>query len=229
MAKVLVVDSDAAFLAKVRESLGNRNHQVVSARTLEKAIERLRRHHPDIVILDPFLPDSEDYDACRQLRLETSVPLMVITDNDEEFDKVVAFELGADDYVTKPVSMRELQAGVAARLRLVNQALGGVSSTPVQLSASGLALDLVRREASKNGHPLNLRHKEFQLLALLMQHRGRTMTRAEIVKQVWGYEVIGSTRTVDVHIDRLRKKIEVNPADPRYIVTQRGMGYRFEG
>jgi DNA-binding response OmpR family regulator len=230
MARVLVIDTDSAFLAKVRESLVNRNHQVVTARSLQTAIERLHRHPPDIVIVDPYLSDSEGYEACRRLRQETMVPLVIVAENDEEIDKVVAFELGADEYMTKPVSMRELQARVAARLRLAKQPAGTLSSTRMEpIRAGGLELNLARREVAKDGRSVDLRHKEFELLALLMQHRGRSLTRAELVKQIWGYESIGSTRTVDVHIDRLRKKIEDDPASPRYIVTQRGIGYRFEG
>jgi DNA-binding response OmpR family regulator len=229
MAKVLVVDSDPAFLTKVRESLELRNNSVVSARTLAKAKERLHRHRPDIVIADPFLSDSEGYEAGRQLRLETTVPLLIVTDNDEEIDKVVAFELGADDYITKPVSMRELQARVTARLRLAGKSVLPDPAIAAQsIEADGLTIDLVRREVRKHGRVVDLRHKEFQLLALLIQHRGKTLTRAELVKQVWGYDAVGGTRTVDVHIDRLRKKIEDKPATPRYIVTQRGIGYRFE-
>lgn len=230
MANVLVIDSDTTFLAKVKESLEHRNHRVVSARSLATAIERLKRHQPDIVILDPFLSDSEGYVACRDIRTETMVPLLIVTDNDEEIDKVVAFELGADDYMTKPVSMRELQARVAARLRLAsNKAPGGDSGLRAKaLSLGGLDIDLSRREVSKHGRRVGLRHKEFELLALLMQQSGRTLTRAELLKQVWGYQAMGSTRTVDVHVERVRKKIEDDPTTPRYIVTERGIGYRFE-
>jgi len=229
MAKVLLTDSDASFLTRARESLEHRNHKVVTARTLATALDRLKRHRPDIVILDPFLSDSEGYEACRHIRMETAVPMLVVTDNDEEVDKVVAFELGADDYMTKPVSMRELQARVAARLRLMGKKASEEEPGPGErvFNVGGLRVDLIRREVSKSGRRIDLRHKEFELLLLLIRNRARTLSRADLLRQVWGYQSLGS-RTVDVHIDRLRKKIEDDPAVPRHILTERGVGYRFE-
>jgi DNA-binding response OmpR family regulator len=228
MANVLMVDGDSTFLAMAREALEHRNHRVISARNLRTALERLRRHQPDLVIIDPFLSDSGDFAACRDIRAETDVPLIVVTDNDEEIDKVVAFELGADDYLTKPVSMRELQARVAARLRLAKAPSRRERTHVSPLRFHELEIDLGRREVKKSGQQVSLRHKEFELLSLLMANSGRTVSRAELLKQVWGYQSAGNTRTVDVHVERLRKKIEDSPTRPRFIVTERGVGYRFE-
>jgi DNA-binding response OmpR family regulator len=231
MARVLVIDRDQVFLAKVRESLEHRNHRVITARSLATALDRLKRHTPDVVLMDPFLPDSDGYAACNEVRRETPVPLLIITDNDEEIDKVLAFELGADDYMTKPASMRELQARVAARLRSASGTARTASATvrAASVKYGDLVLDTSRREVTKKGRTVPLRHKEFELLALLMQQHGKTVSRAELLKRVWGYEAVGSTRTVDVHVERVRKKIEDNVSVPRYLITERGVGYRFEG
>lgn len=227
MARILVVDRNASLLASLRETLEQERHTVTSARTAEEGIQAVREQNPDLIIVDPVLPDLHGFEVCRALRQETLAPIIIVTDNQEEMDKIVALELGADDYLTKPFGMKELVARIGARLRRAGREF--VSQAPTQAIIAGdLRLDLTRRELTKDGQVVILRLKEFELLSVLMQHRGRTFSRSELLRRIWGYDAYGRSRTVDVHIDRLRGKIEDDPARPRRIVTMRGVGYRFE-
>jgi len=225
MTRILVVDDEPNLLSTIQFNLGREGYDVLTATTGEGALDAARETLPDLIILDLMLPGMHGFEICRVLRRETSVPILILTARSDEIDKVVALELGADDYITKPFSMKELIARVRARLRRAEE------SPPLDpaevLSAGGIVVDLNRREATRNGDRLELKRREFELLVLLMRARGRVLTREEMLRNVWGYEPFGETRTVDVHIGRLRRKIEDNPDQPAHIITMRGIGYSF--
>ena len=179
---------------------------------------------PDLVILDLMLGNMHRFEVCRAIRKESDVPIVILTARTEEVDKVVDLELGADDYMTKPFSMKELLARVRARLRRREDAPG-----EQVLTAGSIRVDLLRREATRQGAPLSLKPKEFDLLVCLMRNKGRLLTRGQLLESVWHYDGFDQTRTVDVHIGRLREKIEERPSSPAWIITVRGSGYRFAG
>jgi DNA-binding response OmpR family regulator len=194
-----------------------------------------RHTRPDLILLDVMLPGIDGFEVCRILRHEMNTPVLILTARDDEIDRVVGLELGADDYMTKPFSMRELIARVKARLRLVRLireevGAGGIpaSANPVMTFAD-LEIDPVRREVRLGGQILSLKPKEFELLFFLAQHQGQVLTREHILQEVWGWDYIGDSRTVDVHVRWLREKIEQDPAEPGRILTVRGAGYRFDG
>jgi DNA-binding response OmpR family regulator len=225
--RVLVVDDEPTLLSTMRFNLGKEGYEVLTAADAESALKAARQGSPDLIILDLMLPGMHGFEVCRVLRKETNVPIMILTAKTDEIDKVVALELGADDYITKPFSMKELIARVRARLRRSEES---AAPDPDELLKGGdIVLDLRRREASKNGARLylKLKRREFELLALLIRSRGRVLTREELLRGVWGYELFGATRTVDVHTGRLRRKIESDPDHPTYIITTRGIGYSF--
>ncbi len=223
--KVLVVDDDLTLVAALRYNLEREGFQVLEAGDGEMALELARSQAPDLVILDVLLPGLDGFEVCRRLRRQSAVPIIMLTAKGEETDRVVGLELGADDYVTKPFSMRELLARVRALLR---RAEGGAAQGET-IVCGDLRLDLRRRQAYRHDTPLPLKPKEFDLLAFFMRHRGRAFTRQELLDQVWGYQYAGDTRTVDVHVRWLREKIEETPSKPTRIITIRGVGYRFEG
>ncbi len=223
--KVLVVDDEPTLVAALRYNLEREGFQVLEAGNGETALQVARTQSPDLVILDVLLPGLDGFEVCRRLRRESAVPIIMLTAKGEETDRVVGLELGADDYVPKPFSMRELLARVRALLR---RAEGGTAQGETIVSGD-LRLDLRRRQVFRNDIPLPLKPKEFDLLAFFMRHRGRAFTREELLDRVWGYEYAGDTRTVDVHVRWLREKIEETPGKPTRIITIRGTGYRFEG
>ncbi len=223
MKKILVVDDEPTLVAALRYNLEREGYRVVDCGDGEAALALARSERPDLVVLDIMLPGLDGLEVCRRLRRESSVPILMLTAKGEEADRVVGLELGADDYVTKPFSMRELVARVRALLRRAEAAPGDV------LVSGDLRLDLRRREATRKGQVLPLKPKELDLLAFLMRHRGRAFSREEILAQVWGYDFAGDTRTVDVHVHWLREKIEDEPSKPTRLITLRGLGYRFEG
>jgi two-component system response regulator VicR len=227
VARIVVVDRDERTLSGIRERLEREGHVAVTASSAAGALQSIRDRQPELVIIDPSLPDTEGFDACRVLRAATPAPIIVLTAREEEIDKVVALELGADDYMTKPFGMKELVARVSARLRRTRVAVP--QETDRQLTAGSLVVDLGRRDVRRHGEIVALRPKEFELLVFLMENRGRTVPRTRLLSQIWGYESSGRTRTLDVHIDRLRGKVEDDPHRPRWIVTVRGVGYRFDG
>ncbi|MCS7002995.1 MAG: response regulator transcription factor, partial [Dehalococcoidia bacterium] len=185
---------------------------------------------PDLIVLDVLLPKVDGFEVCRTLRRETTVPILMLTAKAEEIDKVVGLEIGADDYLSKPFSVRVLMARVRATLRRVQMMRSEAKSGALQderLVAGELVVDLARHEVTRGGAVVTLKPKEFELLAYLMRHRGRVLTRDVLLQNLWGYEYDGGTRTVDVHIRGLREKIEADPARPDWIQTVRGVGYRF--
>jgi DNA-binding response OmpR family regulator len=222
--RILIVEDEPTLAQALRYNLEREGYRVTLASQGQEALDAFHLRHPDLVILDLILPDMDGLEVCRALRRHSSVPILILTARGEETDRVVGLELGADDYMVKPFSMRELVARVRALLRRAQ------SSPPDEvLVSSDLRLDLRRREAYRGGMPLPLRPKEFDLLAFFMRHRGRALSREEILTHVWGVDVAVDTRTVDVHVRWLREKVEKVPSKPTRIITVRGLGYRFEG
>ncbi len=230
MAKILVVDDERILLDTLRYNLSKAGYEVRTAADGEAALRVARQESPDLVLLDVMLPKLDGFDVCRTLRQESSIPILMLTARDEEIDKVLGLELGADDYLTKPFSMRELMARVKALLRRAEMVQPDEERpTGKPLREGDLEVDLVSHQATRGGNPLHLKPKEFDLLAFLMGHQGQAFSRDQLLQQVWGYDYAGDTRTVDVHVRWLREKVEVDPSKPELIETVRGVGYRFKG
>ena len=224
--KILVVDDEPTLVATLRYNLERDGYQVTTASDGESALSAARAGRPDLIVLDLMLPGLDGLEVCRILRREMAAPILMLTARAEEVDKIVGLELGADDYVTKPFSMRELLARVRALLR---RAGSQIAAEPDILTAADLEIDLQRRHASRGGRALALKPREFELLVFFLRNRGRAFTRDQLLNDIWGYDFAGDTRTVDVHIRWLREKIEDDPAKPTRLITIRGTGYRFEG
>jgi DNA-binding response OmpR family regulator len=224
--KILVVDDEPTIVATLAYNLGREGYEVLTASDGESAVASARAHRPDLIVLDIMLPGMGGFDVCRLLRREMTVPILMLTAKADEIDKVVGLELEADDYVTKPFSMRELLARIRSLLRRASTTAGSDSQP---LASGDLELDLRRREASRSRQVLALKPKEFELLAFFLRNRGRAFNREQLLDEIWGYGFAGDTRTVDVHIRWLRQKIEDEPAKPIRLITVRGLGYRFEG
>ncbi len=230
MAKILVVDDERVLLDTLRYNLDKAGYEVQTAGDGEAALAAARQHKPDLVILDVMLPKMDGFEVCRVLRQESPVPVLMLTARDEEVDKVLGLELGADDYLTKPFSMRELLARVKAMLRRVElEHADEGDSLAKPLREGQLTVDVASHTATRDGELLHLKPKEFDLLAFLMRNRGRVFSRDHLLERVWGYDYAGDTRTVDVHVRWLREKVEADPSQPELIETVRGVGYRFRG
>lgn len=232
--KILVVDDEPTLLETLEYNLRRQGYEVYTAADGPAALETARRVHPDVIVLDVMLPGLDGFDVCRILRREMSVPILMLTARDDEIDRVVGLEVGADDYLTKPFSMRELMARVKAllrRVRLIREEMAVEQSPPQtqQLTFGNLTIDLNRHEALRDGQPLALKPKAYDLLVFLARNQGMILSRDLILERAWGWDYAGGTRTVDVHIRWLREKIEPDPKHPTHIVTVRGVGYRFEG
>ncbi len=228
---ILLVEDEDTLSRALKYSLEKEGYAVRTATDGAKGLALARETHPDLVLLDLMLPTMDGLEVCRVLRRETTIPILILTAKVDEVDKVVGLELGADDYVTKPFSLRELLARIKAQLRRteMNRASPPAADGPAPLKAEGLEVDPARRKGTLNGAPLQLRPKEFDLLAFLMKNRGIVFTRETLLERVWGYEYAGDPRTVDVHIRWLREKVEADPSNPRLLLTVRGVGYKFEG
>lgn len=236
--RVLVVEDEPALVDTLEYSLSRQGYVVVVATDGAKALEIARREAPDLVVLDVMLPSLDGFEVCRILRQEMSMPILMLTARADEVDKIVGLEVGADDYLTKPFSMRELTARVKAllrRVRLVREemATGDKGETPAavaeRLVFDDLVINLGRREMTYRQRVFHLKPKEFDLLVFLARNRGIVLSRDLILERVWGWDYDGGSRTVDVHVRWLREKIEVDPSNPTRIITVRGIGYRFEG
>jgi len=235
--KILVVEDEISLKEALAYNLKKQGYEVETAADGTMALDIARQSHPDLILLDVMLPSIDGFEVCRILRQEMTTPILMLTARDDEIDRVVGLEIGADDYMTKPFSMRELMARVKAMLRRVRMLHQDATSTPAstpppeenQLIFDNLRINLVRHEVFLNSHPLILKPKEYELLHFLAQHRGQVLTREFILEKVWGWDYVGDSRTVDVHIRWLREKIEPDAANPQRIVTVRGAGYRFEG
>jgi DNA-binding response OmpR family regulator len=227
-AKILVVDDDKKTVDLVRLYLEKDGYQVLAAYDGQRALELARQKQPDLVVLDLMLPAVDGLDVCRTLRVraESKVPIIMLTGRTTEEDKLLGLDLGADDYVTKPFSPRELLARVRAVLRRVAEA---EDKGPPQVRYDDLIVDFVRHEARLGEAPVHLTPKEFKLLETLVRTPGRAFTRLELLNEVFGFDYEGLERTVDAHVMNLRKKIEPDPGYPRYVITVPGIGYRFEG
>ena len=224
---VLVVEDEENLVEALRYNLEHEGYDVLTAPDGGSGLETARAALPDLVILDVMLPNLDGLEVCRILRRETDVPILMLTAKGEEIDRVVGLEIGADDYVTKPFSMRELMARVRAMLRRPRKTASARMAEP--LRSGSLAVDVDAHQASLNGEELRLKPREFDLLALFMRNPGRAFTRDQVLEQLWGHDYIGDVRTVDVHVRWLREKIEADPSTPARIITIRGVGYRFEG
>jgi len=225
MTRVLVVEDEESFSEALSFMLRKEGYEVEVAADGLQALETFDRSGADLVLLDLMLPGLSGTEVCRQLRAKSSVPIIMVTAKDAEVDKVVGLELGADDYVTKPFSSREL----VARVRAVLRRQGGADEPVTGIIEAGpVRIDIDRHAVTVRGKQVNLPLKEFDLLELLMRNAGRVLTRAQLIDRVWGADYVGDTKTLDVHIKRLRAKVEQDPGSPEHIQTVRGLGYRFE-
>jgi DNA-binding response OmpR family regulator len=231
MATILLVDDEPTLVATLDYNLRREGHDVVIARDGQAALEQARARPPDLVVLDVMLPKLDGFEVCRELRRGSTVPILMLTAKDTEVDKVVGLEIGADDYMTKPFSMRELLARVKAMLRRnsMREPAAAPVATPEAVKLGQLEIDVAARSVRRGGQAVHLKPKEFELLAFLAQNGGRVFSRNQLLENVWGYEFDGDTRTVDVHVRWLREKIEEEPSRPKLLETVRGVGYRFTG
>ena len=226
MTRILLVEDEDSFSDPLSYLLGKEGYEVSVADDGLKALAEFDRNGADLVLLDLMLPGVSGTEVCRELRSKSNVPIIMLTAKDSEIDKVVGLELGADDYVTKPYSSRELLARVRAVLRR-NVESEGFDDESV-LEAGGVRIDVERHVVSVRGEELSMPLKEFELLEILIRNSGRVMTRGQLIDRIWGEDYVGDTKTLDVHVKRLRAKVEQNPSEPRLLTTVRGLGYKFE-
>ena len=226
MTKILIVEDEESVLDPLELLLTKEVFSIQTARDGKEALEKFAKTNPDLILLDLMLPEISGTEVCRQIRLKSQVPIIMLTAKDTEVDKVVGLELGADDYVVKPYSKAELVARIKAVLRRkgsdsTNEQSGSITAGPV-------VIDVERHQVSINDQLISLPLKEFELLEFLVRNSGRVLTRTQLIDRVWGSDYFGDTKTLDVHVKRLRAKIEKDPANPVYIQTIRGLGYKFE-
>jgi two-component system response regulator RegX3 len=224
--RILIVEDETSFSEALEFLLGKEGFTVVTATTGTEALRKFEQGGIDLILLDLMIPEVSGTEVCRQIRAKSKVPIIMLTAKDSEVDKVVGLEIGADDYVTKPYSARELVARINAVLRR-NHSEAGASDQGVLVTGS-IRMDIDRHQVSVNGIPVSLPLKEFELLEFLMRNAGRVLTRIQLIDRVWGSDYVGDTKTLDVHIKRLRAKIESDPANPKIIQTVRGLGYKME-
>jgi len=227
--KILIVEDDRNLLDTLKYNLRREGYEAVTAADGAEALDVARREKPDLIILDIMLPKLSGFEACRILRKEMTVPILMLTAKSEEVDKIVGLEIGADDYMTKPFSMRELLARLGAMLRRADMSALQLATERKTVEIGDLKIDFGRHQASCRGSRLDLTPKEYDLLAFLATNKGLVFSRDQLLDKVWGYDYVGDTRTVDVHIRWLRQKIESDPAKPNRLVTVRGAGYKLEG
>ena len=227
MTKILIIEDEISFSEALSFLLEKEGYSTVVAETGKQGLDAFKSDNFDLVLLDLMIPEVSGIDVCRTIRTTSAVPIIMLTAKDSEIDKVVGLELGADDYVTKPYSSRELVARIKAVLRR-----GGLDNETTESasvhSIAGIKMDIERHQVTVNDVAINLPLKEFELLEFLMRNAGRVLTRGQLIDRVWGGDYYGDTKTLDVHIKRLRSKIEVDPANPLLIQTIRGLGYKFE-
>ena len=224
MTRVLVVEDEESYREALAYMLRKEGFDVIEAADGTAGLAEYDRAGADIVLLDLMMPGLPGTEVCRQLRLRGPVPVIMVTARDSEIDKVVGLELGADDYVTKPFSHREL----VARIRAVLRRGQDVELVPDVVEAGGVRMDVERHEVAVDGQPVRLALKEFELLEMLLRNAGRVMTRGQLIDRIWGADYVGDTKTLDVHVKRLRAKLETDPGNPEHLLTVRGLGYKFE-
>jgi two-component system alkaline phosphatase synthesis response regulator PhoP len=222
--KVLVVDDERNIVELLKFNLEKEGYEVVTAFDGIEAVKLAKEEKPDLVILDIMLPGQGGLEVCRQIRKESKIPILMATAKGEEIDKILGLELGADDYVTKPFSPRELTARVKAILRRTSIR----PEEQEEITVKEISMNLVKHEVLVKGERVDLKPKEFELLKLLATNRGKVFTRDFLLEQLWGYDYLGDTRTVDVHVRRIRQKIEEDPSLPKYLKTIHGIGYKFQ-
>jgi DNA-binding response OmpR family regulator len=230
--KILVVEDELTLQETLAYNLKNQGYIVETAGDGPSAIEKAREGNPDLILLDIMLPGMDGFEVCRSIRREMTVPILMLTARDDEIDRVVGLEVGADDYLTKPFSMRELIARIKAllrRVRIMQEMNPNALNGHKQIRSENLIIDEGRREVLLNDQPLELKPKEYELLVFLARNKGSVLSREVILERVWGWDYFGDSRTVDVHVRWLREKIEEKPAEPKRIITVRSAGYRFEG
>ena len=226
MTKILIVEDESSFSDALSFLLGKEGYEVDVAETGTDAIKKFNENGADLVLLDLMIPEISGVEVCKTIRTSSQVPIIMLTAKDSEIDKVVGLELGADDYVTKPYSSRELIARIKAVLRRgTNEDIAPENGI---LTAAGIRLDVGKHQVTVNGTLISLPLKEFELLEFLMRNSGRVLTRTQLIDRIWGGDYYGDTKTLDVHIKRLRSKIEADPANPILIQTIRGLGYKLE-
>jgi two-component system response regulator RegX3 len=224
MTKILLVEDEESFREGLSFMLSKEGYEVITADNGNDAVSKFEQHGADLVLLDVMLPGLSGLDVCKKLRTMTKVPIIMLTAKDTELDKVLGLEIGADDYITKPFSSRELLARVKAILRRV----GGVEEKTSVLEIGPVRVDTERHLVTVEGVEQSLPLKEFDLLVYLMQNAGRVLTRVQLIDRIWGSDYFGDTKTLDVHVKRIRSRIEKDPANPKFIQTIRGLGYKFE-
>jgi DNA-binding response OmpR family regulator len=234
MSTILVIEDDTALRETLAYNLSREEYVVQAVGDGLAGLKMAREIRPDLILLDVMLPGMDGFEVCRVLRQEMNIPILILTAREDEIDRVIGLEIGADDYITKPFSMRELMARVKAHLRrdrLIRQEASAVQDevSKDSLSFGNLTVDPSRREVLLENTPIVLKPKEFELLLFMAQHRRQALSRQFLLERVWGWDYGGGTRTVDVHVHWLREKIEADPANPTRLVTVRGSGYRFEG
>ncbi len=222
--KILLVDDEAAIVQSLRYNLEKNGYAVATAGDGRTAVTLAQTEHPDLVVLDIMLPLLDGIEACKEIRRTSSVPIIMLTAKDQEFDKVLALELGADDYVTKPFALGEIMARIKARLRRVEV---DAEDRDESITAGDITIDPSRQRLLVRGRDVALAPKEFRLLHVLMENRGRIVARHTLLEKVWGYDFEGEHQTISVHVRWLREKIEVDPNNPRHIITVRSRGYMF--
>jgi DNA-binding response OmpR family regulator len=223
---ILLVDDEDAVQKLLAYPLERDGFRVVQARDGEEALERFQRERIDLVVLDVMLPKLDGLEVCKRLRMTSAVPIIMLTARDDELDKVLGLELGADDYITKPFSIREFRSRVRALLRRAGTARSDEEQDE-RIEADGLKIDLARREVEVRDEPVQLTYVEFELLRTLASHAGRVYTREQLLQALWGGSDYREPRTIDVHVRHLREKLERDARDPQFILTVRGVGYRF--
>jgi two-component system, OmpR family, response regulator RegX3 len=224
--RILIVEDEESLADTLRYNLEREGYAVSVAADGRRALERFSAERPSLVILDLMLPELSGLDVCRQIRQASDVPIVMVTAKDAEADKVIGLELGADDYVTKPFSVRELVSRVRAHLR--RAAIGDRAEGDI-LAAGPVRMDVARHEVEVGGSPVDFTPKEFDLLETFLRRRGRLLTRDFLITEVWGRDYFGDTKTLDVHVKRIRKKVEDDPHRPEHLLTVRGLGYKFIG
>ena len=224
MPKILVVDDEKVLVKGIKFNLENEGYQVDTGSDGQEAVDKARAGQYDLIILDLMMPKIDGLQACMKIREFSNVPIIMLTARSEDADKIIGFECGADDYITKPFNILEVKARIRALLRRAAQS-GQQDKAANRLTRGPIVLDAVERSAWRDGTPVDLTAKEFDLMELLLRNPGRVYSRENLLNVVWGYEYVGELRTVDVHIRRLREKLEPDPANPEYILTKWGVGY----